>query len=370
MRGVLERRERLFVERGIDSMATYRRMVASGAYEGDGWGDVFLVVDGWATLRQEYEQLEPDLGDLVTRGLGFGVHVVGTANRWLEFRAGVRDLLGTRLELRLGDAFDSEIDRRAAANVPERAPGRGLTREALHFLAALPRIDGRGTVDDLADGVSALVEAATAAWPEQGAPPVRLLPALLPAHTLPVPPGDGTRVPVGIDEAALAPVLLDFDTDPHFVVFGDTESGKSNLLKVIARGIAAARTPLQARFIVIDYRRTLLDATDTEHRIGYAASSTAAATLLKGVQEVLQDRLPPPDLTSEQLRTRSWWTGQDLYVIVDDYDLVATSANPLSVLGELLPPRLATSACTSCWRARWAGRGGRCWIPWCGGSRR
>ncbi|MFG1696174.1 type VII secretion protein EccCa [Nonomuraea sp. NPDC049309] len=337
VRGVLERRERLFVERGIDSMATYRRMVASGEYEGDGWGDVFLVVDGWATLRQEYEQLEPDLGDLVTRGLGFGVHVVGTANRWLEFRAGVRDLLGTRLELRLGDAFDSEIDRRAAANVPEGAPGRGLTREALHFLAALPRIDGRSTADDLADGVSALVEAAAAAWPEQGAPPVRLLPSLLPAHTLPMPPGDGARVPIGIDEAALAPVLLDFDTDPHFVVFGDTETGKSNLLKVIARGIAAARTPLQARFVVIDYRRSLLDATDTEHRVGYAASSTAAATLLKGVQEVLQERLPPPDLTAEQLRTRSWWTGQDLYVIVDDYDLVATSANPLALLGDLLP---------------------------------
>ncbi|WP_235029884.1 type VII secretion protein EccCa [Nonomuraea solani] len=334
---LVERRERLFVERGIDSMATYRRMVASGAYEGDGWGDVFLVVDGWSTLRQEYELLEADLGDLVTRGLGFGVHVVGTANRWLEFRAGVRDLLATRLELRLGDSFDSEIDRKAAANVPERAPGRGLTRESLHFLAALPRIDGRSTVDDLSDGVSALVAAAAAAWHDHPAPPVRLLPALLPAHTLPAPPEGGTRVPIGIDEAALAPVLLDFDADPHFVVFGDTESGKSNLLKVVAHGLATARTPMEARFIVIDYRRSLLDATDTEHRVGYAASSTAATTLLKGVHEVLQDRLPPPDLTSEQLRTRSWWTGQDLYVIVDDYDLVATSANPLTVLGDLLP---------------------------------
>ncbi|MEV4356545.1 type VII secretion protein EccCa [Nonomuraea sp. NPDC049625] len=334
---LLDRRERLFVERGIDSMATYRRMVASGAFEGDGWGDVFIVVDGWAILRQEYELLEPDLGDLVTRGLGFGIHVIGTANRWMEFRAGVRDLLGTRLELRLGDSFDSEIDRKAASNVPERAPGRGLTREALHFLAALPRIDGRSTVDDLADGVAALVEAAAAAWRGHPAPPVRLLPALLPAHTLPAPLQGGTRVPIGIDEAALAPVLLDFDADPHFVVFGDTESGKTNLLRVLARGIAAGKTPLEARFIVIDYRRSLLDATDTEHRIGYAASSAAAAELLKGVQEVMQTRLPPPDLTSEQLRTRSWWTGQDLYVIVDDYDLVATSANPLSVLGELLP---------------------------------
>ncbi|MEV0823092.1 type VII secretion protein EccCa [Nonomuraea rubra] len=333
VRGVLERRERLFVEQGIDSMAGYRRLVASGGYEGDGWGDVFLVVDGWSVLRQEYEQLEGDLGDLVTRGLGFGVHVIGTANRWMEFRAGVRDLLGTRLELRLGDPFDSEIDRRAAANVPERAPGRGLTRESLHFLAALPRIDGRQAVDDLADGVSALVQAAKAAWHDHPAPPVRLLPALLPVHTLPPPPPDGTRVPIGIDEAALAPVLLDFDADPHFVVFGDTESGKSNLLKVIARGLATG----QARFVVIDYRRSLLDATDTEHRVGYAASSAAAATLLKGVHEVMQERLPPPDLTSEQLRTRSWWTGQDLYVIVDDYDLVATSANPLAVLGDLLP---------------------------------
>ncbi|GAA1693478.1 type VII secretion protein EccC [Nonomuraea maheshkhaliensis] len=338
MKTLLERRERLFVERGIDSMATYRRMVASGAYEGDGWGDVFLVVDGWATLRQEYELLEAVVGDLVTRGLGFGVHVVGTANRWLEFRAGVRELLATRLELRLGDAFDSEIDRKAAANVPERTPGRGLTRESLHFLAALPRIDGRCTVDDLADGVSALVRDAATAWHGHPAPPVRLLPALLPAHTLPVPPAEGPmRIPVGIDEAELAPVLLDFDADPHFVVFGDTESGKSNLLKVIARGIATARTPLGARFVVIDYRRSLLDATDTEHRVGYAASSAAATTLLKGVQEVLAERLPPPDLTSEQLRTRSWWTGQDLYVIVDDYDLVATSANPLALLGDLLP---------------------------------
>ncbi|MEU6715409.1 type VII secretion protein EccCa [Nonomuraea sp. NPDC046802] len=333
---LLERRERLFVERGIDSMATYRRMVASGAFEGDGWGDVFLVVDGWSVLRQEYEQLEPDVGDLITRGLGYGIHVVGTANRWLEFRAGVRDMLGTRLELRLGDSFDSEINRKAAANVPERAPGRGLTRDGLHFLAALPRIDGRSSVDDLAGGVSALVEAVASAWHGHPAPPVRLLPALLPLHTLPAAQG-GSGVPIGIDEAALAPVSLDFEADPHFVVFGDTESGKSNLLRVIAHGIATAHTSMEARYIVIDYRRSLLDATDTEHRIGYAASSTAASTLLKGVHEVLQSRLPPPDLTSEQLKNRSWWQGQDLYIIVDDYDLVATATNPLVVLGDLLP---------------------------------
>ncbi|SLH88737.1 cell division protein FtsK [Mycobacteroides abscessus subsp. abscessus] len=43
-------------------------------------------------------------------------------------------------------------------------------------------------------------------------------------------------------------------------------------------------------------------------------------------------------MTPQQLRERSWWSGPELYVIVDDYDLVATSmGNPVSALLEHLP---------------------------------
>jgi S-DNA-T family DNA segregation ATPase FtsK/SpoIIIE len=35
-------------------------------------------------------------------------------------------------------------------------------------------------------------------------------------------------------------------------------------------------------------------------------------------------------VTAEQLRTRTWWTGPDCWVLVDDYDLVATGpSNPV-----------------------------------------
>ncbi len=132
-------------------MAGYRRRRAAGEFADDPFGDVFLVVDGWNTLRQEYEELEQTITTLAGRGLGFGVHVVLTAARWAEVRIGMRDLLGTRLELRLGDPAESEIDRRAAMNVPEKSPGRGLTRDKLHFLAAVSRIDGLRAVDDLAE---------------------------------------------------------------------------------------------------------------------------------------------------------------------------------------------------------------------------
>lgn len=43
-------------------------------------------------------------------------------------------------------------------------------------------------------------------------------------------------------------------------------------------------------------------------------------------------------MTADQLRNRSWYSGKDMFVIVDDYELVATgSGNPLAPLAEFLP---------------------------------
>jgi len=89
---------------------------------------------------------------------------------------------------------------------------------------------------------------------------------------------------------------------------------------------------------MLDYRRALLDSAESEHVIGFAASSTAAAGLMKDTHGALVNRLPPSDLTPDQLRNRSWWSGAELFLVVDDYDLVATpSGNPLAQLAELLP---------------------------------
>jgi S-DNA-T family DNA segregation ATPase FtsK/SpoIIIE len=337
VQGLLVHREKDFAERAIESITAYRRMRASGEIAGDPYGDVFLVVDGYLTLRQEYEQLDQAISTIAARGLGYGVHVVASAGKWSEFRPAIRDLFGTRLELRLGDPYESEINRRLASNVPEDAPGRGLTRDGLHFLTALPRIDAQPSVATLADGVRTLVSTVETAWRGPRAPQVRLLPASLPASALPGAARTGRRVPFGMDEDSLSPVLLDFGADAHFLAFGDTECGKSNLLRLIAEGIAARYTPDEARLIFIDYRRSLLDSAETEHRIGYAASSAAAVPLIAEVREAMTKRLPPPDLTPAQLRSRSWWRGSDLFLIIDDYDLVAGSANPLLPLADMVP---------------------------------
>ncbi len=48
--------------------------------------------------------------------------------------------------------------------------------------------------------------------------------------------------------------------------------------------------------------------------------------------------MPPAQASLEQLRDRSWWSGPEIYFVVDDYDLVATtSGSPLTPLVEYLP---------------------------------
>jgi S-DNA-T family DNA segregation ATPase FtsK/SpoIIIE len=333
---LLAARERQFQELGIDSVATMR--AHPQPIDDRLFGDVFLVVDGWMTLRQEYEQLEEAVTTLAARGLGFGIHVLIGANRWMELRPALRDMIGTHFELRLGDPADSAIDRRTAANIPRDAPGRGITRDRLHFLTGLPRVDGRTAVGDLADGVADLVRRVNAAWPGAPAPQVRLLPREVSAATMPAPvPGD-RRIPLGLAESDLGPAYLDFDTDPHFIAFGDVESGKTGLLRQIANGIMTRYTPAEATILVSDYRRGLLGLVGPEYLLGYAGSEPVLSNLIGDVAQGMRVRLPGPDLTPEQLRRRTWWTGPELFVLVDDYDMVVTQVrNPIAPLLEFLP---------------------------------
>jgi S-DNA-T family DNA segregation ATPase FtsK/SpoIIIE len=261
------------------------------------------------------------------------------ATRWAEIRPALKDLLGTRFELRLGDPGESDIDRRVAVHVPAGRPGRGLSREKLHFLAALPRIDAATSARDAGAGVADAVTHIRQAWTGRGAPRVRLLPERIAYQQLsalqPVRPH---LVPIGITEAELDTVCLDFTVEPHFLCFADSESGKTNLLRAIARGIVELCTPEQARIVMVDYRRTMLGFVTSEHLIGYGMSADVLTPMINDVQVSMRKRLPGADVTQQQLRDRSWWSGPELYVLVDDYDLVAHQGgpNPLTPLLEFL----------------------------------
>ncbi|MDQ8706848.1 type VII secretion protein EccCa [Streptomyces sp. LHD-70] len=339
--GVLTRREEYFRSAGIDSIATYRRMRARGEISATDqpWGDVFLMIDGWGNFRTEYEALESTVVDLAARGLGYGIHVILTASRSMEVRANLKDLLMNRLELRLGDTMDSELDRKQATNVPTGVPGRGITPEGLHFMAAVPRIDSAHTDADLSEATAAMAKAVAQHWPAPGAPAVRLLPRELPLAQLPAGHAEPERgIAFALDENNLEPVFLNLEQDPFFLVFGESESGKSNLLRLLIRQLTERYDGDVCKLFVIDNRRSLLDATPRSHLAEYIPMSNAMDHHMEALAGLMKRRTPSPDVTAQELRDRSWWQGPTVYVVIDDYDLVSNSSgNPLAPLTELLP---------------------------------
>lgn len=334
LQSIMRRRELMFRDHGIDSIGQYRQARAErrAVVAAEPFGEVFLVIDGWASLRREFESLEQSVIDIGGQGLSFGVHLVLTASRWADLRPALKDQIGTRIELRLGDPADSEVNRRQAQHVPRDRPGRGLSREGLHMMIALPRLDGVESSEGLADAVAQAGEAMRHRYGPAIAPPIPVLPSQVDQRTVVSrAAGDlANRVLLGLDERELNPMAADFEHHGHLLILGDNGCGKTAVLRTLCREIVRTTTAERAQLFIVDFRRTLLGVVASDHLGGYAAAPPALDALLTD----LGDRLAVLQASGQARSRRS---GPDLYVVVDDYHLVAAAVGSV---GHALAPIL------------------------------
>jgi DNA segregation ATPase FtsK/SpoIIIE, S-DNA-T family len=292
-----------------------------GSAADDGFGEVFLVIDNlYAFGRDNTDQfntrnpLLAKVTELVNVGLAYGIHVIITTPSWLEVPLAMRDGLGLRLELKLHDSRDSNVRvigalRRPADAVPHDQPGRGLTMAAEHFLFAAPELDQ--------------VAAINARHPGLAAPPVRLLPTNLAPEAVGALYRGREKVVIGQREEDLAPVVLDFIENPLLMVFGDSKSGKTTLLRHIIRTIRENSTADQVAFTVLDRRLHLVDEPlfpDNE----YTANIDRIIPAMLGLSNLIESRRPPVGLSAADL-ARWTYTGHIHYLIIDDVDHVPDS---------------------------------------------
>ena len=338
VRATITEREAYFRANGIDSIAEFRQRRQAGTLPPNlRAADIFLLLDNWGAIRAEFE-IDALVADVAARGLGAGVHLVLTANRWMDIRPALRESIGTRLELRLNDPTESEVARRLAAAVPTGVPGRGLSAPGVFIQFVLPRVDGQETDAGLREAQDDALSKIIAGYSGPPAQRVRMLPDRLTVRELPPVTGRAGGVTIGIAEVDLSAVRLNLtDDDPHLMVFGDTESGKTEFLRTFLRGLVDGSMPSAVRILLVDYRRTLMGCVPDEYLVAYAADSTYAAGCVEQVAAKLRDRLPPASVTKRELATRSWWEGPEIYVVADDYDLVGASVGPLTPLAEFIP---------------------------------
>lgn len=310
--GVAGRAEPEKVRRIVDEVAGHIRCPSET--------HTFLVIDGWhhiGTAGAEYEDLSEAITGIVADGASANIHVAVSTNRWTSLRPNVRDLISQRLELRLGEAMDSLIDRKAQQKLPS-APGRGLTGEGENMLIAVTANQDIAHVGRLhADSLPA--------------PALKMLPDRLDE----VPAQDAEAgIPWGIGGPDLEPLYWNPDTTAHVVCVGSQGSGKSTFLRTLVRGIEAFPRE-EARLVVLDQRRAHLGEFNPEMVAAYAANTAACQQVISDTVRTLEARMPGAEVTPSELAARSWWEGPELYLVIEDLDLI--SEITLAPLLELLP---------------------------------
>ncbi|MYW13566.1 type VII secretion protein EccCb, partial [Streptomyces sp. SID2563] len=339
VRAMLALREELFREHGIDSVEQLRTLHAAGRLPELASAEIVLVIDGFGALRDDFEELDDAVADILKRGGGYGIHVVAGMLRWNDVRIAIQSNFGTRVELRLNDPGESSIDRKLAETLSPDEPGRVLTDGKLFAQVALPRTDGVAETAELGAVLERATRTVRATWHGEVAQPVRVLPHLLEPHLLPGRAAEPERVPLGLDQSALAPVLLDlFGHDQHLLVLGDSECGKTNLLRAVAQGLADRYGEDDLVFAVMDPRRSLRGVVPEELNGGYAYNSKLCMGLAAAISAELEKRLPDENARLEDLEPGSWGQGPRIVVLVDDYDVLTTAGqSPLAAFLPYIP---------------------------------
>ncbi len=323
LHGMLTQRERLFARHQLDDVAELRSQRAAGRFDELACTEVVLLLDGYGQLAAEFESLEGPVHDLLSRGGRYGVHVVATARRWNEARAAQQVAFGNRIELRMAEPGESSIDGKLARTLPTATPGRALTTGSLTGQLALPRLDS--LPDARGSGLTDAATMVRSAWTGSLPPPVRVLPAVLRSADLADAGAAPGTVPFGRFESDFAPAVLDlFGRDQHLVALGDSGTGKTNLLRLLADGLVAQYSPDELVFAVFDPRHGLADAVPEAYRGGYAPNAALAQQLSAAVAKEVAQRDPARGAG-----------GPRIVLLVDDYDILAASAT--QPLGAFVP---------------------------------
>lgn len=328
---MLSLRERLFEAKEIDSMATLRRLHADGDVPELGSADIFLVLDGYGQVNEEYPELTPILNSVIARGPAYGVHVITSVSRQNEIRSTQQTYFTHRIELRLSTPSDSAINRRMAEEVREDTPGRGLSSSRLHGQIALPRIDGDADLATATAGMLAAVE--RIADSAQGrAMPVRVLPATALRPRLSE-LDNPHLLPLGLLEQDLSGRSLDIEgRERHLVVFGDPGTGRSSMLRQFGEHLVETHSDQELMFVVFDPREQLKATLPEDYVAGYAGNATVAVPLGEALVRELEKRSSPQTDDENPMRRAR------IVVMVDDYDVLTGSGeSPLAPLVPYLP---------------------------------
>ncbi|MGD9622335.1 MAG: type VII secretion protein EccCa [Mycolicibacterium sp.] len=320
----------------------------------DGYGDVYLVIDGADTFAKEYPDRLDTLLSISQTGPGAGVHLVMTIRSW-NAPAVYKFLDSTpaRYELRLGEVNNTQMTpehAKAVPNFPGRgliaATGRGQVRrdsvgvstdsipppKAHHILFASPEVAIHGQALDWA-GSAQVVNARHAGHGKARSLPV--LPESIAFAELPATTSEGLLL--GLRESDESTQVWSPERDSHLCILGEANCGKATALTVLGRQlqrrIETSPTATKPVVVVFDLAQDLTGVIPGADRYVYQSQQVGeAVSFLRGL---LADRQTEEVLSQEELLARRGaggkFTGPPIFVVISGLtQLVDTYSDPFA----------------------------------------
>lgn len=392
---LLDTREREFGARsGVGSLDQYFASRAETPTEDDPFGHFFLVIDGFPSYLEEHPEAKDTLLRLVTDGGRYGVHLVVTTESNQRIPMKMQEYFASIVQLPIEDASAAlgltPQTRPLVKAIPDKQPGRCVDLDSkLAARIVVPQFEPIEPIDfkkgmpvfaehgDYSAGIARFVAAMKqlhrtpdgepiTALPVEPAPPVidssvvwevynrsRVLRA---AHSLGHTPSADEfarwwstraatekRLPIGVSTQDLRIVELSEQPCPHLLALGAPKSGRTSLLRGLINSVVNQFTPEQAQFVIIESKYELLtEQQELDKRgylLAYSGDRGGVAAAIEKAAALITPREPNLEhqLTAEMIRNRTWWSGPEVFVLIDDIHMVAPAANSFQMNSPLEP---------------------------------
>ncbi|MBP2451961.1 FtsK/SpoIIIE domain-containing protein [Mycolicibacterium lutetiense] len=374
-RRVIGLRREAMVDRAVSSVDAYLDSKVDNPVPGDPYGRVMVLIDGiGGFLGEDRSERAKLLRPILDLGAAVGVHLVftadssggGTTGNVAHYSIDVPGGVQLPATDYAGAKMAPELRMNLKTLIPQDQPGRSVdpysTKQARTVVPINREIEpdsfARGMpvfeVNDYGAEIRGLCDQLAEVFAAEQVPVVRPADPVIDFETIwsvyapLVPPNRHpvqTHFPVGSLTDTLELALVP-NRSQDLLVYGEKGCGKTNMLRMHMESVMRQFAPKDAVIVVIDPLRQQLGERDrlyarghvrpakfgepradgTTNRIrppGYVSSAEDLKDVADMLVRLMGQRRPSEDATAEDLINRTYFTGPEVYVYIDNFHAIS-----------------------------------------------
>lgn len=279
---------------------------------------MFVVVENFDFIKEELPDFDPHFNQFVRDGQSLGIYLIFTATRITSIRQAVMNNLKTKIVHYLMDHSEAYSVLGKTTLSPEPIPGRAIIKkDEAHFSQIF--LPEKGANDfEMLEALKEKVKSLKEKYADYALPTrIPMLPTdlTLTQFTKTVQHVQQPHLfPIGLDEEFVQPVAINLQNYKHCMVLGQSQKGKTNLLKVILN--TALQKDIKHIGLVDSFERGLATFAD-EDIVSYLDSKERLNEWLTEIEDELSFR--ETAYVNSNLNERKTLQFKPILLVIDDY---------------------------------------------------